>query len=314
MTRREKQLDRLAKLLALAGSPNACEADAARRQAERFMRKYGLRREDVASREVGYHEVTMSGRGWDSDWRFRLASTAARAYGAEAVRVWLDAEVKDARGREERAEGSRAGDSRRAEDSAGDSAGDSRAGGSQRPERRSGRRRRADLRSEVRIVGEHADVVRAAKLLRRLFRAVRELREVAARVVERDGSGAACAFLDDGLPRRTREESLCDGISVGAARAFDRLRRRADEAARPAGHPRGEGPGSPAVESREVVRVTEGSGKDHSARVEARFRPQQVSEPKYEGVDPAWQAFGYYLAEEYLDVRPGPEIRVKERA
>lgn len=254
MTRREKLLDRLSKLLALAGSPNLHEAEAAQKQAERLMRKHGLRREDVAARDVGYHEVVVSGRGWSVEWRFRLAAVAARSYGAEAVRVW-----------------------------------------------------RGEV-AEVRLAGEHADVVRAAKLLRRLFRVVREIHEVAKREVERGSS--AVIFLDVELPRKVREESFCDGVVRAVARAIDRSRPPppSDPAAAEflQGRPR-----APAPAAREVARVTEGSGKDHSARVESRWRPQErVRRP--EELDEVWRAFGFYLAERHLEVCPGPTVRVRK--
>lgn len=83
MNARDRQLDRLAKLLALATSSNAHEAAAARGQAERLMKRHGLSESDVAARDVGYCEVPL--RGLDKEWRLALATAAARWCGAEVV-------------------------------------------------------------------------------------------------------------------------------------------------------------------------------------------------------------------------------------
>jgi hypothetical protein len=86
MTDRDRQLDRLAKLLALESSPNVHEADAARRAAERLMKKHGLLREEASGRSPsGYYERPMGSRGFDQAWRFALVTAAARHCGAEAV-------------------------------------------------------------------------------------------------------------------------------------------------------------------------------------------------------------------------------------
>jgi hypothetical protein len=83
LTSRDRQIDRLAKLLALAGSSNAHEAAAARQQADRLMKKHGLSEADVAARDAGYCEVPLRGLG--EDWRLALATAAARRRGAEVV-------------------------------------------------------------------------------------------------------------------------------------------------------------------------------------------------------------------------------------
>jgi len=86
MIDRDRQLDRLAKLLALESSPNVHEADAARRAAERLMEKHGLRREEASGRSSsGYYEHPMGARGFDRAWRFALVTAAARHCGAEAI-------------------------------------------------------------------------------------------------------------------------------------------------------------------------------------------------------------------------------------
>jgi hypothetical protein len=86
MIDRDRQLDRLAKLLALESSPNVHEADAARRAAERLMEKHGLLREEASGRSSsGYYEHPMGARGFDQAWRFALVTAAARHCGAEAI-------------------------------------------------------------------------------------------------------------------------------------------------------------------------------------------------------------------------------------
>lgn len=86
MIDRDRQLDRLAKLLALESSPNAPEAASARRAAEALMKKHGLRREDASGRSPsGYYEHPMGARGWGQAWRFTLVTAAARHCGCEAV-------------------------------------------------------------------------------------------------------------------------------------------------------------------------------------------------------------------------------------
>lgn len=89
MTDRDRHLDRLAKLLALESSPNVHEADSARRAAESFMRRHGLRREEASGRTAsGYYEHPMGARGWKQAWRFALVTAAARHCGAEAIGLW----------------------------------------------------------------------------------------------------------------------------------------------------------------------------------------------------------------------------------
>jgi len=86
MTDRDRHLDRLAKLLALARSPNAHESESARRAAEALMLRHGLRAEEASGRLAsGYYEYPMGARGWNSKWRFALVTAAARHCGAEAV-------------------------------------------------------------------------------------------------------------------------------------------------------------------------------------------------------------------------------------
>lgn len=86
MSSREDKVDKLRKLLALGGSPNAHEADAARRSAERFMRRHGLTRRDVEEADdEAYCEVSLGAVGWDATWRFALATVAARRCGVEVV-------------------------------------------------------------------------------------------------------------------------------------------------------------------------------------------------------------------------------------
>ncbi len=85
-TDRERQLERLRRLLALEGSANVHEADAARRAAERLMSQHGLSRADAAQdAQSGYFELPMGATGWNATWRFALVTIAARHCGAEAL-------------------------------------------------------------------------------------------------------------------------------------------------------------------------------------------------------------------------------------
>jgi hypothetical protein len=95
MSDRDRHLDRLAKLLALAGSPNACEAASARRAAEALMARHGLRAEEASGRSPsGYYEHPMGARGWTSRWRFALVTAAARYCGAEAIGLMVGERCK----------------------------------------------------------------------------------------------------------------------------------------------------------------------------------------------------------------------------
>ncbi len=85
-TGRERLLDRLRRLLALAGSDNVHEADAAQRAAERLMWHHGFSREDAEQEsQSGYFELPMGATGWNATWRFALVTIAARHCGAEAL-------------------------------------------------------------------------------------------------------------------------------------------------------------------------------------------------------------------------------------
>ncbi len=86
MTRREKQVQRLRKLLALARSPNPHEAASARLKADELMAEHGLGEKDVAAPTTGdLYELALGGSGWSSLWRVALVTAAARHCGAEAV-------------------------------------------------------------------------------------------------------------------------------------------------------------------------------------------------------------------------------------
>jgi len=79
-------LDRIRKLLALAGSVNSHEAEAARKTAERLMARHGVTREEAeALEEDGNYELSLGTEGWGSLWRFSLVTAAARSCGAEAL-------------------------------------------------------------------------------------------------------------------------------------------------------------------------------------------------------------------------------------
>lgn len=86
MSGRHQQVDKLRKLLALAGSPNEHESKVARRAADRLMLRYGLTEADVREADdAGYCEMSLGITGWNVTWRFTLVSLAARVCGVEAV-------------------------------------------------------------------------------------------------------------------------------------------------------------------------------------------------------------------------------------
>lgn len=86
MPERERLLDRLSKLLALAKSTSEHEAATARRLADDFMSRHGLTRADVDAHDASaYCELSMGAVGWNATWRFALATVAARHCGAEAI-------------------------------------------------------------------------------------------------------------------------------------------------------------------------------------------------------------------------------------
>jgi len=238
---RDKLLDKLSKLLALETSPNAHEAQSARKQAERFMLRHGLSRDDVRSRDVGYHEVVLPGSGWRVHWRFVLATAAARSYGAEAV---------------------------------------------------AGER-------EVRIVGEHADVVRAAKRCRRLLRLIRELEGIAVQYLE-DRPDVAHALARRNLLRKLRDTSLRTGMARGVSAV---LLKRSRRDAAGASSSMAEGPAT------SLVAVSEGSGKDHSTRVSSRYHPEVVDVGS--GLDESWEVFGMLIARDNLVAFSSGEIQVR---
>lgn len=86
MSGRHQQVDKLRKLLALAGSPNEHEAQVARRAADRLMLKHGLTEGDVREADdIEYFEMSLGIAGWNATWRFVLVSLAAKVCGVEAV-------------------------------------------------------------------------------------------------------------------------------------------------------------------------------------------------------------------------------------
>jgi len=86
MVGRERVLDRLTKLLALAGSPNGHEAATAGRIAEGIMREHGLTRGDVEEHtSSGIHELSMGAKGFEHAWKWALVTAVARYCGCEAV-------------------------------------------------------------------------------------------------------------------------------------------------------------------------------------------------------------------------------------
>lgn len=80
-----KVASRIRKLLALATSPNSNESASARASALRLMRRHGVTEEEVAGSGEEFAEVFLGWRGFDSAWKFDLASVAARARSCEAL-------------------------------------------------------------------------------------------------------------------------------------------------------------------------------------------------------------------------------------
>lgn len=81
-----KVLTRLRKLLALACSGNLHEASSARSKADEYMARHGLTEADAAVE--GEDEVVqepIGAAGFESPWRFKLATVAARHHGCEAL-------------------------------------------------------------------------------------------------------------------------------------------------------------------------------------------------------------------------------------
>ena len=86
MTERERILDRLTKLLALAKSPNANEAATAKRMADSLMKRHKLTKADVSSyAPAGFYERPMGSKGFETVWKFTLVTATARFCGCEAI-------------------------------------------------------------------------------------------------------------------------------------------------------------------------------------------------------------------------------------
>jgi len=86
MKERERILDRLTKLLALAGSPNSHEAATAKKMAESLMKKHKLTRADVSAyAPAGLYERPMGSKGFEHVWKFSLITATARFCGCEAI-------------------------------------------------------------------------------------------------------------------------------------------------------------------------------------------------------------------------------------
>ena len=86
MSDRERILDRLSKLLALADSPNGHEAATARRLATGIMVKHGITEQDVEGHQTsGYYELPMGAKGFEKVWKFSLITATAAFCDCEAV-------------------------------------------------------------------------------------------------------------------------------------------------------------------------------------------------------------------------------------
>ena len=86
MVDRGKAISRLRKLLALARSGDTCEARSARRKADDFMERQGLRESDADGvSESDVVEVSLGSDGFGQSWKFRLAALVARSRRCEAL-------------------------------------------------------------------------------------------------------------------------------------------------------------------------------------------------------------------------------------
>jgi len=83
---KEKALDKIRKLLALAGSDNANEAATALRQAQKMMRMYGIDDDAVELSAVKSEGVT-SGRASVPDWLWALAVVVGESF---SCRAWIE--------------------------------------------------------------------------------------------------------------------------------------------------------------------------------------------------------------------------------
>lgn len=80
-----KALDKIKKLLRLAGSSNPHEAAAAMRQARAMMEKFGLGEADVALSDVCEHSAASGSKMTPAQWEASLAHTVAQAYSCKML-------------------------------------------------------------------------------------------------------------------------------------------------------------------------------------------------------------------------------------
>jgi hypothetical protein len=81
-----KLLIRLRKLLALARSGNVHEAASARTKADEYMARHGLTEADASvAGEDEVVEVSLGSKGFETPWKFKLATVAARSFRCEAL-------------------------------------------------------------------------------------------------------------------------------------------------------------------------------------------------------------------------------------
>lgn len=80
-----KALDKIKKLLRLAGSSNPHEAAAAMRQARAMMERFGLGEADVALSDVCEHSTASGSKMNPAQWEASLAHTVAKAYSCQML-------------------------------------------------------------------------------------------------------------------------------------------------------------------------------------------------------------------------------------
>lgn len=92
---RDKTLDKIAKLLALANSANPNEAATARRAADRLMEKHKITPAEARSHVLsGYHELSLGTSDFDQTWKFSLVTATAQFCGCEAIALSMSGRRK----------------------------------------------------------------------------------------------------------------------------------------------------------------------------------------------------------------------------
>jgi hypothetical protein len=96
----EKILDKIKKCLALSQSPEAHEAAAALRQAQKLMELHGISQADLGKSELGEADLRSAvSVSRVKDWELKLLNTVARAFGCRLMWARSNSYVKNVYGR-----------------------------------------------------------------------------------------------------------------------------------------------------------------------------------------------------------------------